>query len=89
MRSNKLQSAGQMQNVNCAAREEIPMGAVWRVPCARGKSTKCHTKSELTHARPHLNKFCKISCTDFILFSYLFSPIHMYVFLGRQEMEES
>lgn len=78
-----------MQNVNCAAREEIPMGAVWCVPCARGKSTKCHSKSELTHARPHLNKFCKISCTDFI-FSYFFSPIYICMyFRGRLEMEDS
>lgn len=29
MRSNKLQSAGQMQNFNCVPGEEIPKGAAW------------------------------------------------------------
>ncbi len=48
MRSNKLQSAGQMQNVNCVPGEEIPMGAAWPALCAGGKSTKCHIKSQLT-----------------------------------------
>lgn len=31
MSSNKLQSAGQMQNVNCGTGEEIPMSAAWCV----------------------------------------------------------
>lgn len=39
MRSNKLQSAGQMQNVNCVPGAKIPMGATWSVPCARWKAT--------------------------------------------------
>ena len=72
MRANKLESAGQMWNVNCVPGEEIPMGAAWSVLCARGKSTKCHIKSQLTwillsavfntsgktHPRPNLNIFC-------------------------------
>lgn len=48
MRSNKLQSAGQMWNVNSVPGERIPMGAAWSALCARGKSTKCHFKSQLT-----------------------------------------
>lgn len=35
MRSNKLQSAGQMQNVNCVPGVEIPVGAAWSVLFAR------------------------------------------------------
>lgn len=77
MRSNKLQSAGQMQNVNCVPGEEIPMGAACccSVLCATAKSTKCHIKSQLTWIllsavfntggktppRPYVNKFCEIS----------------------------
>lgn len=73
MRSNKLQSAGQMWNVNCVPGEKIPMGAAWSALCAGGKSTKCHIKSQLswillsavfntsgkTHPGPYLNKFCR------------------------------
>lgn len=29
MSSNKLQSAGQMQNVNCVPGAQIPVGAAW------------------------------------------------------------
>lgn len=31
MRSNKLQSAGQMQNVNCVPGAEVPVGAACSV----------------------------------------------------------
>lgn len=48
MRSNKLQSARQMGNVNRVPGEEIPVGAAWSAPCAGGESTKCHIKSQLT-----------------------------------------
>lgn len=33
MSSNKLLSAGQMQNVNCVPGAQIPMGAAWSVLC--------------------------------------------------------
>lgn len=39
-RSNELQSAGQMHNVNYVPGEEIRVWAVWSVLCARWKSTK-------------------------------------------------
>lgn len=82
MRSNKLQSAGQMRNVNCVPGEKIPMGAAWSALCARGKSTKCHIKSQLTwillsavfntsgktHPRPYLNKFCRFHVSSLRVF---------------------
>lgn len=39
MSSNKLQSAGQMQNVNCVPGAQIPVGAAWYVLCEGWKST--------------------------------------------------
>lgn len=48
MRSNKLQSAGQMQNVNCVPGGKSPMGAAWSAWCATQKSIACHIKSHLS-----------------------------------------
>lgn len=48
MRSNKLQSAGQMRNVKCVSGAEVPVSAAWSVLHARQKSTKRHTQAHLT-----------------------------------------
>lgn len=48
MRRNKLQSAGQMRNVNCVPGAEVPMGPAWSVLHARRKSTKRCKQAHLT-----------------------------------------
>lgn len=88
MRSNKLQSAGQMQNVNRVPGEKIPKGAARSALCPGRKSTRCHFKLQLTwillsalfnatwkiNPRPHL---CKFLCIFSSLYALTLSCSHL------------